>query len=782
MGVRCDDRIHLFYKSLHCEYDPVSNTYTQRASMPTWRTWGTCAVVGSKIYVIGGYFNGSSSSGALNVNEVYDPTIDTWTTKTPMPIGKYGATRENPVINGKIYVTHGRSDGFHDDNFVYDPSTDSWQQQSSATYPRDGVACGVINNKLYVVGGRADPVGPYGLNYSEEYDPSMDMGWIFSDPIKVKRDTSAKYEGNYGLMINDDTNVTEYAEHVHSLPTLALDVWWDMTDALGVTARQPQGRIMLVDPSLTSYGSLYFYNDAGPKFKWYTGTFTTLRSGNWNTWYYVTMIWNGANSKVIINGVEYSVSAKDAPSSRIRLEAGSLEKSKMYFDLVRVRKYSSPEPTASSGDEETLQYSITFDQRGVGTDFAGTIVTIDSINYNGLPVSFLWDSGSKHTFSFSSPLAADSAKQYVWTSTTGSTTLQGATILITGSGTITGNYKTQYYLTVDDGGHGNSTGAGWYDDGSNASFSISPTTVSEDDGTQYVFMGWIGSGTGSYTGSDASHSVTMHNPINETAQWKDMRVQTLISIFTHPSSSLVGSKVDINGTLTDFEGKGISDANIAVSYTFSGASEWVKFISTTTDFEGNHYSQWIPPSIGDFTLKAEWIGNRTYAGVSKNTTLSIIPYKDKYIFSVASNSTISALTFNSTSQELKFNAVGPSNTTGFAQVTMAKVLVANATKLKLYVDEKPLACSTFSTGDSWVVSFTYRHSAQNIMLILDLYRLRGDVNNDGQVNMIDLSIVAAAFGSKSTDTRWNSAADIDNNGIVNIVDINIVAVEYGKKV
>jgi len=259
-------------------------------------------------------------------------------------------------------------------------------------------------------------------------------------------------------------------------------------------------------------------------------------------------------------------------------------------------------------------------------------------------------------------------------------------------------------------------------------------------------------------------------------------VQTEISIFAYSSSNFVGFKVEINGTLIDPEGKGISDANIVISYTLSGVSEWVPLISATTDFEGNYYSQWIPPSIGDFTLRSEWGGNQTYAGASKSTALSIIPYRDRYIFSVASNSTISALTFNPTSQELKFNAFGPSNTTGFARVTMAKTLVANATKLKLYLDEKPLAYSTFSTGDSWVVSFTYTHSTHNIMLILNPFHPNGDVNNDGQVNMLDLSIVAVAYGSKPTDTGWNSAADLDNNGIVNIVDISIVAGQFGKEV
>jgi hypothetical protein len=41
--------------------------------------------------------------------------------------------------------------------------------------------------------------------------------------------------------------------------------------------------------------------------------------------------------------------------------------------------------------------------------------------------------------------------------------------------------------------------------------------------------------------------------------------------------------------------------------------------------------------------------------------------------------------------------------------------------------------------------------------------------------MWDVGIVAAAFGSRPTDAKWNSAADLDNNGIINMDDVAIVA-------
>jgi hypothetical protein len=56
----------------------------------------------------------------------------------------------------------------------------------------------------------------------------------------------------------------------------------------------------------------------------------------------------------------------------------------------------------------------------------------------------------------------------------------------------------------------------------------------------------------------------------------------------------------------------------------------------------------------------------------------------------------------------------------------------------------------------------------------------GDLNGDGRVNILDISIVAAAFNTRPGDQKWNPNADIDNNAVVNIVDITKVAKEYGK--
>jgi hypothetical protein len=55
-----------------------------------------------------------------------------------------------------------------------------------------------------------------------------------------------------------------------------------------------------------------------------------------------------------------------------------------------------------------------------------------------------------------------------------------------------------------------------------------------------------------------------------------------------------------------------------------------------------------------------------------------------------------------------------------------------------------------------------------------------DLNKDLKVDIQDMTIVAVAYGSKSGDPNWNSIADVDKNGVVNIIDISMVAKDYGK--
>ncbi len=79
--------------------------------------------------------------------------------------------------------------------------------------------------------------------------------------------------------------------------------------------------------------------------------------------------------------------------------------------------------------------------------------------------------------------------------------------------TETANYDV--YLTMENNpsnGGSVSPSSGWYSYGSQV-------TISESPNSGYSFTGWSGSGSGSYTGSDSSYTITMNNPITEEANY-----------------------------------------------------------------------------------------------------------------------------------------------------------------------------------------------------------------------------------------------------------------------
>ncbi|MFX0206688.1 MAG: dockerin type I domain-containing protein, partial [Candidatus Hodarchaeota archaeon] len=55
-----------------------------------------------------------------------------------------------------------------------------------------------------------------------------------------------------------------------------------------------------------------------------------------------------------------------------------------------------------------------------------------------------------------------------------------------------------------------------------------------------------------------------------------------------------------------------------------------------------------------------------------------------------------------------------------------------------------------------------------------------DLDGSGRVDVIDIVIVALAFGSRPGDPHWNPYADINQDGVVDIQDIVILAIHFGE--
>jgi N-acetylneuraminic acid mutarotase len=170
--------------SVNEEYNPVTDTWTTKASMPTARSGFAIAVYQNKIYCIGGTTgdSGNSVSGFTGVTEVYDPATDKWETKKPMPTPRADMCAN--IVNGKIYCIGGKKywgvDPFYQElnaTEVYDPILNYWAIRSPMPIPVLGAASAVLNGKIYVVGGSRHFQAGWDLstvNSNQVYDPEND--------------------------------------------------------------------------------------------------------------------------------------------------------------------------------------------------------------------------------------------------------------------------------------------------------------------------------------------------------------------------------------------------------------------------------------------------------------------------------------------------------------------------------------------------------------------------------------------------------------------------------
>jgi len=188
---------------------------------------------------------------------------------------------------------------------------------------------------------------------------------------------------------------------------------------------------------------------------------------------------------------------------------------------ITVKLYHQKPPGAESGDAiataiiEVVSPTVNI---VVTTSPSGLSIVVDSVTYTA-PQTFNWVVGSTHSIGTTSPQSGGSGIQYVWTSWSDSGDITHNIVVPSTSTTYTAYFTTQYKLTMatNFGTTSPSVGDHWYDAGTVLTISA-PSVI---DGEQYVWNGWTGIGTGSYSGMDnpATDKVTMNAPISETASW-----------------------------------------------------------------------------------------------------------------------------------------------------------------------------------------------------------------------------------------------------------------------
>uniref|UniRef100_A0A182NTY3 BTB domain-containing protein n=1 Tax=Anopheles dirus TaxID=7168 RepID=A0A182NTY3_9DIPT len=166
-------------RSVEC-YDLREEKWYQVAEMPTRRCRAGLAVLGDKVYAVGG-FNGSLR---VKTVDVYDPVLDQWTTSHNMEARR--STLGVAVLNNCIYAVGGfdGSTGLSSAE-MFDPKRQEWRLIASMSTRRSSVGVGVVNGLLYAVGGY-DGASRQCLASVERYNPSTDT-WTQIAELSVRR-------------------------------------------------------------------------------------------------------------------------------------------------------------------------------------------------------------------------------------------------------------------------------------------------------------------------------------------------------------------------------------------------------------------------------------------------------------------------------------------------------------------------------------------------------------------------------------------------------------------
>ena len=151
------------------QYDPVADEWVSKKPMPVSTHHVAVAEYQGKIYVFGGGVQrvaGGPNQFPTDKVWEYDPTADSWKALAPMATSRMAAVAAE--VGGKIYVIGGAS--VHpghkvvslgpevpqralDTNEMYDPATNKWETRSPMPTARNHAASGVVEGKIYVIGG-----------------------------------------------------------------------------------------------------------------------------------------------------------------------------------------------------------------------------------------------------------------------------------------------------------------------------------------------------------------------------------------------------------------------------------------------------------------------------------------------------------------------------------------------------------------------------------------------------------------------------------------------------
>jgi len=151
------DRSNNVSLSSHAVFDLPGGTYPAGPFAPlgTARNHAYAGVIDGKLYVTGGRAPGHEGDDGSNVasTEVYDPGAGVWNSLEDLPTPRSGGA--SAVLGGKLYVIGGQlpADTVYKTVSRFDPASGHWETLADMPIELTGHRAVAVGNSIYVMGG-----------------------------------------------------------------------------------------------------------------------------------------------------------------------------------------------------------------------------------------------------------------------------------------------------------------------------------------------------------------------------------------------------------------------------------------------------------------------------------------------------------------------------------------------------------------------------------------------------------------------------------------------------
>ena len=189
--------------------------------------------------------------------------------------------------------------------------------------------------------------------------------------------------------------------------------------------------------------------------------------------------------------------------------------------------------------------------------------------------------------------------------------------------------------------------------------------------------------------------------------WDQMKI---LSGGLSKSSASLGDSVTVWFTSAYQFDNTVFDNTKGTLYVNSSAMTW----STTNNRWEYSYAV---NAIGTTTFKVSSVLDNQFGLIGINDAagpLNLVVLDQPFF--IVTNSTVSQLSFNSTSGTLAFTVSGPSGSTGFLNLTIAKSIMPDLNSLTVNLDGNPLSYISTSSAYYWSIQLNYHHSTHSIVV------------------------------------------------------------------